>query len=44
MEFGDFDPTTQKSDNLIPMGYFCSKYMMFELKMYRGFISHDTEQ
>ena len=44
MEFGDFDPTTQKSDNFTPMGYFCSKYMMFELKMYRGFISHDTEQ
>ena len=26
------------------MGYFCSKYMMFELKKYRGVIFHDTEQ
>ena len=26
------------------MGYFCSKYMRFELKKYRGVIFHDTEQ
>ena len=26
------------------MGYFCSKYMRFELKKYRGVIFHDIEQ
>ena len=25
-------PTTQKSKNFTPMGYFCPKYMRFELK------------
>ena len=34
-------PTTQKSKNL--MGYFCPKYIRFELKKYRGVIFHDTE-
>ena len=38
----NFHPTTQKSKNFTSMGYFCSKYMRFEL--YRGVISHDTEQ
>ena len=28
----DFHPTTQKSENFTPMGYFCQKYMKFELK------------
>ena len=44
VEFGDFPPTTQKSENFTPMGYFCPKYMRFELKKYRGVIFHDTEQ
>ena len=28
----NFHPTTQKSKNFTPMGYFCPKYMRFELK------------
>ena len=28
----NFHPTTQKSENVTPMGYFCPKYMSFELK------------
>ena len=39
-----FHPTTQKSENFAPMGYFCPKYMRFELEKYRGVIFHDTEQ
>ena len=31
----NFHPTTQKSKNFTPMGYFCPKYMRFELKKYR---------
>ena len=38
----NFHPTTQKSKNFTPMGYFCPKYMRFELKKYRGVIFHDT--
>ena len=40
----NFDPTTQKSENLISMGYFCPKYMRYELKKYTGVIFHDTKQ
>ena len=40
----NFHPTTQKSKNFISMGYFCPKYMRFELEKYRGVIFHDTEQ
>ena len=40
----NFHPTTQKSENVTPMGYFCPKYMRFELKKKRGVISHGTEQ
>ena len=40
----NFHPTTQKSKNFTLMGYFCPKYMRFELKKYRGVIFHDTEQ
>ena len=40
----NFHPTTQKSTNFTLMGYFCPKYMTFELKKYRGVIFHDTEQ
>ena len=39
-----FHPTTQKSKTFTSMGYFCPKYMRFELKKYRGVIFHDTEQ
>ena len=28
----NFHPTTQKSKTFAQMGYFCSKYMRFELK------------
>ena len=40
----NFHPTTQKSKNFTSMGYFCPKYMRFELKKYREVIFHDTEQ
>ena len=40
----NFHPTTQKSKNFTSMGYFCPKYMGFELTKYRGVIFHDTEQ
>ena len=30
--FVDFHPTTQKFQNFTSMGYFCPKYMRFELK------------
>ena len=40
----NFHPTTQKSKNFTSMGYFCPKYMRYELKKYRGVIFHDTEQ
>ena len=40
----NFDPTTRKSKNFTSMGYFCPKYMRFELMKYRGFIFHDIKQ
>ena len=39
----NFHLTTQKSENFTSIGYFCPKYMRFELKKYRGVIFHDTE-
>ena len=36
-------PNTQKSEDFTSMGYFCAKYVRFELKKYRGVIFHDTE-
>ena len=39
-----FHPTIQKSKNLFSMGYFCPKYMRFDLKKYRGVIFHENEQ
>ena len=39
----NFHPATQKSKNFTSMGYFCPKYMRFEIKKYRGAIFHDTE-
>ena len=38
----NFHPSTQKSKNFTSMGYFCPKYMRFELKKYRGVVFHDT--
>ena len=40
----NFYPTTQKSENFTSMGYFCPKYMRFDLIKYRAVIFHDTEQ
>ena len=40
----NFHPTIQKSKTFPEMGYFCSKYMRFKLKKYRGVIFHDNEQ
>ena len=40
----NFHPTTQKFKNFTLMGYFCPKYIRFELKKYRGVVFHDTEQ
>ena len=39
----NFHLTTQKSENFTSIGYFCPKYMRFELKKNRGVIFHDTE-
>ena len=39
-----FNATTQKSKNFTSIGYFCPKYMRFDLKKYRGFLFHDNEQ
>ena len=40
----NFHPTTQKFKNFTLTGYFCPKYMWFELKKYRRVIFHDIEQ
>ena len=40
----DFNATTQKSKIFTSMGYFCPKYMRFDLKKYCGFLFHDNEQ
>ena len=32
----NFHPPTQKSENFTLMGYFCPKYIRFELKKHRG--------
>ena len=40
----NFHPTIQKSKNFTLIGYFCPKYMKFELKKYRAFNFHDTKQ
>ena len=34
----NFHPTTQKSEIFFSMGYFCPKYIRFELQKYRGVI------
>ena len=42
--FVRFHPATQKLEKFTSIGYFCPKYMRFELKKYREVIFHDTEQ
>ena len=42
--FVNFHPTTQKFQNFTSMGYFCPKYLRFELKKYGRVIFHDAEQ
>ena len=44
MNLVNFHLTTRKSENFTSMGYFCPKYMKFELKKYRGVISRGTKQ
>ena len=39
----NFHRTTQKSENFTSRGYFCPKYMRFELKKYRAVIFYDTK-
>ena len=39
-----FHLTIEESKNLFSMGYFCPKYMSFDLKKYRGVIFHENEQ
>ena len=40
----NFPPITQKYVSFTSMGYFCPKYMRFELEKYKGVIFHYTEQ
>ena len=41
----NFDPSTQKVSKIfILMGSFWAKYILFELKKYRGVIFHETEE
>ena len=42
-EFGEFDPTFGSLKMWTLMGYFWSKYIMFELKNCRGAICHDID-
>ena len=39
----NFHPTTQNSGSFFSIGYFCPKYITFELKEYRGVMFHGTE-
>ena len=39
----NFDPSTRKSQKICTlMGFFCAKYIMFDLKNYRGVIEKLT--
>ena len=41
----NFDLSTQKVSNICTMiGSYCAKCLMVDLKKYRGFIFHDTEE
>ena len=39
----NFHVSSRKSGKLHLMGSFCSNYIMFELKTYRGVMCHQTE-
>ena len=41
--FVNFHLTTQKSKKFTSIGYFCPKYMRFELQKYRRVIFYGTE-
>ena len=44
-EFGKFCPEHSKVPNICTLiDSYCAKYLMFDLKKYRGAISHDTEE
>ena len=44
-EFGDFWPKHSKASKIcIFIGFYCPKYLKFDLKMYGRVIFHDTEQ
>ena len=44
-EFGEFLPKhSQVSKICIFISSYCAKYLKFDLKKYRGVISHDTEE
>ena len=41
----NFDPSTQKVSQICTfIVSYCAKYLMFELKKYKGVIFHDTEK
>ena len=41
----NFDPSTQASKNFCTLiGLFRAKYIIFDLKKYKGVIFHDTER
>ena len=40
----NFDLTTQKSQNLHFDGSLCPNCIKYDLKSFRGFMCHDTEQ
>ena len=41
----NFDPSTRKSKKIFTsIGSFWAKYILFELKKYRGVIFHETEE
>ena len=43
-KFQTFDCSGQISPNLYLIGYYCWKYIKFQLKKYRGVITHNTEE
>ena len=40
----NFDLSTQSLKNSILIDFSCAKYILFELKKYRGVILHDTKE
>ena len=41
----NFDPSTQKVSKICTLiGSYCAKYLMFDLKKYRGVTFHDTKE